>query len=79
MERLASELPNVTKKYLVPDKYFTHIDFIWAKDAKTLLNDAVIEHMTEMVDENVVHSKGVMAKSFFILTLLFSFTITLVR
>ncbi|XP_065225618.1 lipase 1-like [Planococcus citri] len=49
VERLAKKLPNVKKKYLVPYKYFNHMDYIWAKDAKKLLFDDVIETMKDFL------------------------------
>lgn len=39
---MADILPNVVEIYEVPLKKFTHNDFMWAKDVKTLVNDEVI-------------------------------------
>lgn len=79
MERLASELSNVTLKYLVPNKYFSHIDFIWAKDVKTLVNDKLIDHMSKYVDDEIFYNKATSQKSFGILTIAVVFFITVVR
>ncbi|CAH0560471.1 unnamed protein product [Brassicogethes aeneus] len=42
VERLAKELPNLVRKTLLPNN-FTHLDFLWAKDVTTLLNNDLIE------------------------------------
>lgn len=42
VERLAKKLPNVKKKYLVPYRWFNHIDFILALDSKNLLYNDII-------------------------------------
>lgn len=74
MDRLATELPNVTSKYLVRNKYFSHIDFIWAKDVKTLVNDKLIDHMSKYVEDDIFYNKATGQKSLEIFTVvLFSF------
>uniref|UniRef100_A0A6P7FGR5 Uncharacterized protein LOC114329263 n=1 Tax=Diabrotica virgifera virgifera TaxID=50390 RepID=A0A6P7FGR5_DIAVI len=42
VERLSKELPNVVKLQLVQDRRFNHLDYLWAKDVHTILNDDVI-------------------------------------
>lgn len=49
---MAARLPNVTRKHIVADKYFTHLDFLWANDAKPLLNNMVIEKMFDFIVVN---------------------------
>lgn len=36
-------LPRVLDLHLVPYEFFNHMDFIWAKDLKILLNDKVLQ------------------------------------
>lgn len=45
VEKLVGKLRTMKKKYLVPYKKFNHMDFIWAKDAKTYLYDDVIRQL----------------------------------
>ncbi|KAH8287886.1 hypothetical protein KR018_006369 [Drosophila ironensis] len=45
VEMLHSRLPNVVSKYLVDDKEFNHLDFIWGIDARDLLWDRMLENM----------------------------------
>ncbi|XP_017099328.2 lipase 3 isoform X2 [Drosophila bipectinata] len=52
VEMLHSRLPNVITKYLVDDKEFNHLDFIWGIDAKELLWDRMFETMKN--EENSV-------------------------
>lgn len=40
---LAAKLPNLLGTYVVPLAQFNHLDFLWAKDAKALVYDKVIE------------------------------------
>ncbi|ERL86266.1 lipase 3 [Dendroctonus ponderosae] len=42
VERLVSELPNVVDQYLIEYEQFNHLDFILAKDVKTMIYDRVI-------------------------------------
>ncbi|CAG9826766.1 unnamed protein product [Diabrotica balteata] len=42
VERLAKQLPNVVKLQLVKDRRFNHLDYLWAKDVHTILNDDLI-------------------------------------
>lgn len=56
------------------DKFFSHLDFIWAKDIKVLLNDMVIEHMTSYVDNGAIIEKSIGMFAF-----TFSFIIIFVR
>ncbi|KAJ8922567.1 hypothetical protein NQ315_007597 [Exocentrus adspersus] len=43
VEQLANQLPNVVLKNLIEWELFNHIDFVLARDVKTLLNDDVIK------------------------------------
>ncbi|XP_020807224.1 lipase 3 isoform X1 [Drosophila serrata] len=52
VDMLNSRLPKVVTKYLVDDKDFNHLDFIWGIDARTLLWDRMLENMR--VNENSV-------------------------
>lgn len=45
VETLHRSLPNVIGKFLVPDSRFTHLDFVWAIDVRTLLYDRVFNLM----------------------------------
>ncbi|XP_039502057.1 lipase 3 isoform X1 [Drosophila santomea] len=45
VEMLYRKLPNVVEKYLVDDKEFNHLDFIWGIDARELLWDRMLEIM----------------------------------
>ncbi|CAL1688828.1 unnamed protein product [Lasius platythorax] len=45
VEKLYSELGNPYGIFLVKDKKFNHLDYMWAKDAKTLLYDQIISLM----------------------------------
>lgn len=45
VERLASELPNLVKKYVVDDAEFSHLDFVFASDVFNMLYAEVIEFM----------------------------------
>uniref|UniRef100_T1JB83 Lipase n=1 Tax=Strigamia maritima TaxID=126957 RepID=T1JB83_STRMM len=45
---LGDNLQNLVLKYRVADKNFSHVDFLWAIDVKTLLYDKLIEMMTKV-------------------------------
>lgn len=45
VDNLFSKLGRPVGKFLVPMTSFTHMDFIWGIDAKTLLYERVINHM----------------------------------
>lgn len=47
MEKLYTELGNPFGKFLVPDKRFNHIDFMWAKNGKELLYDYILDQMKQ--------------------------------
>lgn len=40
---LRDVLPNIIRDYLVPFDQFNHLDFIWAKDVKSLVNNDVVD------------------------------------
>jgi hypothetical protein len=44
---LYKQLPNPIGSFKVPLSEFNHLDFLWGKDAKTLVYDYVIELMTK--------------------------------
>lgn len=47
VQQLASELPNLAKLYLVPNDYFNHVDFLFAKDLDELVYNDVVKLLTE--------------------------------
>ncbi|XP_026749708.2 lipase 3-like [Galleria mellonella] len=42
VRKLREKLPSTTQMYLVPYPEFNHIDYIWANDAQTLVNEKVL-------------------------------------
>ncbi|XP_057334562.1 lipase 1-like [Microplitis mediator] len=52
VEALSKLLPNIADKYKVKYPDFTHMDFIWAKDAKKLVYDHVIELVKKFSDKD---------------------------
>lgn len=52
VNHLARELNNVTLQYLIKDRFFSHIDFIWANQIDVLVNYPVIEHMEKFIDKS---------------------------
>ena len=53
MIELNERLPNVCLTEKVPYELFSHIDFIWAIDAKTLLYDRILELIQKFDTKNV--------------------------
>jgi len=45
--QLYKQLPNPIGSFRVPLTQFNHLDFMWGKDARTLVYDYVIELMTK--------------------------------
>lgn len=45
--RLYKRLRNAKEKYLVPDKLWTHLDFVFGLHANTVINDKVINWMKQ--------------------------------
>ncbi|KAJ8676399.1 hypothetical protein QAD02_012186 [Eretmocerus hayati] len=45
VDRLSKDLPNLIGRFRVPNDGFNHLDFVWAKDVKTLLYDKVLNLM----------------------------------
>ncbi|XP_012529859.1 lipase 3 [Monomorium pharaonis] len=45
VEKLYSELSNPSGKTLIANKKFNHVDYIWAKDVKTLVYDQILGEM----------------------------------
>ena len=43
--KLIGRLPNVIESYVIPDKKFNHLDFLFAIDVKSLVYDKVISLM----------------------------------
>lgn len=50
VQKLAEELPNVIKTYLVPHTKFNHSDFVCGKDAPRLVYDEIIKIMKSTED-----------------------------
>jgi len=48
VEQLASKLPNLIGKFLVPLPAFNHLDYLWAIDADTLVYNTVISQMSSL-------------------------------
>lgn len=48
VNKLYDRLPKYTTKYLVPFPKFNHLDYLWAVDADTLLNDKILELLNNM-------------------------------
>lgn len=42
-KKLIAELPNVVKEYLIPNRKFNHVDFIFGNDAALLLYDEIVK------------------------------------
>ncbi|XP_055715506.1 lipase 3-like [Phlebotomus papatasi] len=51
VKKLRVKLKNVIGKYLVPLPKFNHLDFIWAKDARSLLYNKVLHIMNSAIDK----------------------------
>lgn len=43
IKNLITELPNVVKEYLIPNRKFNHVDFILGTDAPTQLYDEIVQ------------------------------------
>lgn len=43
VKQLESTLPNVIESYRVPFKKFNHIDFLWSRNVKELINDKILQ------------------------------------
>lgn len=43
LNELLKKLRNIAEIYEVPHNMFNHIDYLWARDVKTLLNDKLVE------------------------------------
>lgn len=52
VEELHQALPNVVGKFLVPDRRFNHLDFVWAMDVERLLYSRVFRLM-RLAEESV--------------------------
>jgi len=48
VERLASQLPNLLGKFLVPLPEFNHLDYLWAMDGDILVYNTVISQMNSL-------------------------------
>lgn len=51
LEQLAAELQTVVRKYRIHDKYWTHLDYLWAKDLNKMLNHELVAHMSSLVNK----------------------------
>ncbi|KAL0110384.1 hypothetical protein PUN28_013790 [Cardiocondyla obscurior] len=47
VEKLYGELGNPSGKTLIEDKKFNHVDYMWARDVKTLVYDQIINQMKQ--------------------------------
>nr|XP_022912341.1 lipase 3-like [Onthophagus taurus] len=47
VQRLANELPNLAKNYLVPDPSFTHVDFLLSENVVELVYNDIIDLMSK--------------------------------
>jgi lysosomal acid lipase/cholesteryl ester hydrolase len=45
--QLFKRLPNPVGAFRVPLRQFNHLDFLWGKDAKTLVYDKILELMSK--------------------------------
>lgn len=50
VKKLHERLPSKTEIYLVPDPDFNHLDYLWAVDAPTLLNNKLLESLNKAHD-----------------------------
>jgi hypothetical protein len=48
VDQLASKLPNLLGKFLVPNPKFNHLDFLWAIDQRTLVYDLIIAQIQNL-------------------------------
>ncbi|KAL7286735.1 hypothetical protein TKK_0019037 [Trichogramma kaykai] len=49
VKELSDNLPNLQKRFLLPNKLFNHIDFLWSKNVKKELYYQVINDMSRFV------------------------------
>ena len=48
VQKLEDQLPNVIKRYLVPQPKFNHLDFLIAIDSRKLVHDDVVQSIREV-------------------------------
>lgn len=54
VESLYKELGNPVAKIRVPLDEFNHLDFLWGKDANTLLYEKILSFMSRYKDETII-------------------------
>lgn len=50
VKKLHERLPSKTEIYMVPDPDFNHLDYLWAVDAPTLVNNKLLESLNKVHD-----------------------------
>ncbi|XP_050514665.1 uncharacterized protein LOC114329267 isoform X1 [Diabrotica virgifera virgifera] len=58
VELLASHLPNIAKLRMIEDKRFNHVDYIWAKDVGTIINEDVIATQNKYIPSEPPHDNS---------------------
>ena len=55
MESLYSQLGNSVGKFRIPLSEFNHLDFLWGKDADTLVYEKILSLMSRYKDKAMKH------------------------
>lgn len=53
VKKLKKTLPNIKFKYLIPLPSWNHIDFLWARNVKTVLYDVIVANMRRSDNQEV--------------------------